>query len=76
MKKINVENTEITVICQNDDDYISLTDITNSQLQKLVCYNFQNNIDITQRDVLYNFHYFTSIAIDEIPDRDVVEEFL
>ena len=27
MAKINVQNTEITIVSHNDDDYISLTDM-------------------------------------------------
>ena len=33
MAKINVQNTEITIVSYNDDDYISLTDMARSQLQ-------------------------------------------
>ncbi len=35
-KKINIEGKEITIISQNIDDYISLTDIARSQLQEVV----------------------------------------
>ena len=34
MAKINVQNTEITIVSHNDDDYISLTDMARSQLQE------------------------------------------
>ena len=38
MAKITVENTEITVIHQNKDDFISLTDMTKSQLQEHIIF--------------------------------------
>ena len=34
MAKIKVQNTEITIVSHNDDDYISLTDMARSQLQE------------------------------------------
>ena len=33
MAKINVQNTEITIVSHNDDDYISLTDMARSLLR-------------------------------------------
>ncbi len=35
-KKINIEGTEITVLSQKKDDFISLTDMAKSQLQEIV----------------------------------------
>ena len=40
MAKINVQNTEITVISHNDDDYISLTDMARSQLQEHIIFRW------------------------------------
>ena len=34
MAKIKVQNTEITVVAYNDNDYISLTDMARSQMQE------------------------------------------
>ena len=35
-KRINIEGKEITIISQNKDDYISLTDMARNQLQEVV----------------------------------------
>ena len=35
-KKIIIEGTEITILSQDIDDYISLTDMAKSQLQEVV----------------------------------------
>jgi hypothetical protein len=35
-KKIKIEGAEIAIIAQNQDDYISLTDMAKSQLQDVV----------------------------------------
>ena len=40
MAKINVQNTEITVVSHNDDDYISLTDMARSQLQEHIIFRW------------------------------------
>ena len=40
MAKITVQNTPITVVRQNDDDYISLTDMARSQLQEHVIFRW------------------------------------
>ncbi|MBB5219864.1 hypothetical protein HNP77_002253 [Treponema rectale] len=40
MAKINVENAEITVIRQNEDDFISLTDMARSQLQEHIIFRW------------------------------------
>ena len=34
MAKINVQNTEISIVQYNDEDYISLTDMARSQMQE------------------------------------------
>ena len=34
MAKLNVQNTEISIVRYNDDDYISLTDMARSQMQE------------------------------------------
>ena len=36
MAKITVQNTEITILTNEGDDYISLTDMARSQLQELL----------------------------------------
>ena len=40
MAKINVQNTEITIVSYNDDDYISLTDMARSQLQEHIIFRW------------------------------------
>ena len=40
MAKINVQNTEITVVSHNDDDYISLTGMARSQLQEHIIFRW------------------------------------
>ena len=51
MAKINVQNTEITIVSHNDDDYISLTDMTRSQLQEHIIFRWLK-IAIQQMQVL------------------------
>ena len=40
MAKIKVQNTEITIVSHNDDDYISLTDMARSQLQEHIIFRW------------------------------------
>ena len=40
MTKIKVQNTEITIVSHNDDDYISLTDMARSQLQEHIIFRW------------------------------------
>lgn len=40
MAKIKVQNTEITIVSHNDDDYISLTDMVHSQLQEHIIFRW------------------------------------
>ena len=40
MAKINVQNTEITIVSHNADDYISLTDMARSQLQEHIIFRW------------------------------------
>jgi hypothetical protein len=35
-KKLNIEGVKISIIAQNDSDYISLTDMAKSQLQEVI----------------------------------------
>ena len=58
MAKINVENAEITVIRQNEDDFISLTDMARSQLQEHIifrCLSLKSTIEyLGEWEMLYN----------------------
>ena len=58
MAKINVQNTEITVIAHNDDDYISLTDMARSQLQEHIIFRWlslKSTIEyLGEWEMLYN----------------------
>ena len=63
MAKITVQNTPITIVRQNDDDYISLTDMARSQLQEHIIFRWlslKNTIEyIGEWEMLYNpnFNY-------------------
>ena len=58
MAKINVENAEITVIRQNGDDFISLTDMARSQLQEHIIFRWlslKSTIEyLGEWEMLYN----------------------
>ena len=58
MAKITVENTEITVIHQNEDDFISLTDTAKSQLQEHIIFRWlslKSTIEyLGEWEMLYN----------------------
>lgn len=63
MAKIKVENTEITVINQNEDDFISLTDMARSQMQEHIIFRWlslKSTIEyLGEWELLYNpdFNY-------------------
>ena len=40
MAKITVQNTEITILTNEGDDYISLTDMARSQLQEHIIFRW------------------------------------
>ena len=58
MSKIIVDNTEITVINHQDDDYISLTDMARSQLQEHIIFRWlslKSTLEyIGEGEMLYN----------------------
>lgn len=58
MAKITVENTKITVIHQNEDDFISLTDMAKSQLQEHIIFRWlslKSTIEyLGEWEMLYN----------------------
>ena len=58
MAKINVQNTEITIVTHNDDDFISLTDMARSQLQEHIIFRWlslKSTIDyLGEWEMLYN----------------------
>ncbi len=58
MSKIKVQNSEITVISYNNDDYISLTDMARSQLQEHIIFRWlslKNTIEyLGEWEMLYN----------------------
>jgi hypothetical protein len=62
-KKINIQGTLITIVSQQNDDYISLTDMAKSQLQDIVIIKWlslKNTIEyIGEWEALYNpdFNY-------------------
>lgn len=63
MAKINVQNTQITVVRLNNDDYISLTDMARSQLQEHIIFRWlslKSTIEyLGEWEMLYNpnFNY-------------------
>ena len=58
MAKINVQNTEITVVSHNDNDYISLTDMAPSPLQEHIIFRWlslKSTIEyLGEWEMLYN----------------------
>ena len=58
MAKITIENAEITVIHQNEDDFISLTDMARSQLQEHIIFRWlslKSTIEyLGEWEMLYN----------------------
>ena len=61
MAKITVENTEITIIHQNEDDFISLTDMAKSQLQEHIIFRWlslKSTIEyLGEWEMLYNSNF-------------------
>ena len=61
MAKINVQNTEISVVQYNDEDYISLTDMARSQMQEHIIFRWlslKSTIEyIGEWETLYNPHF-------------------
>lgn len=63
MAKINVQNTQITIVRLNNDDYISLTDMARSQLQEHIIFRWlslKSTIEyLGEWEMLYNpnFNY-------------------
>ncbi len=58
LAKIKVQNTEITIVSHNDDDYISLTDMARSQLQEHIIFRWlslKSTIEyLGEWEMLYN----------------------
>ena len=61
MAKINVQNTEISIVQYNDEDYISLTDMARSQMQEHIIFRWlslKSTIEyIGEWETLYNPHF-------------------
>ena len=61
MVKINVQNTEISVVQYNNEDYISLTDMARSQMQEHIIFRWlslKSTIEyLGEWEILYNPHF-------------------
>ena len=61
MAKIKVQNTEISVVQYNDEDYISLTDMARSQMQENIIFRWlslKSTIEyLGEWETLYNPHF-------------------
>ena len=61
MAKINVQNTEISIVQYNDEDYISLTDMARSQMQEHIIFRWlslKSTIEyIGEWETIYNPHF-------------------
>ena len=68
MAKIKVQNTEITIVSHNDDDYISLTDMARSQLQEHIIFRWlslKNTIEyLGEWEMLYNPNFNPNRSLD------------
>ena len=61
MAKIKVQNTEITVLTNNDQDYISLTDMARSQMQEHIIFRWlslKSTLEYIGEWELYNISHF------------------
>ena len=87
MAKINVQNTEITIVSHNDDDYISLTDMARSQLQEHIIFRWlslKSTIEyLGEWEMLYNpifncteFGTFRNMAGGNIRDYATINELI
>ena len=69
MAKITVQNTDISVVKYNEEDYISLTDMARSQLQEHIIFRWlslKSTIEyLGEWEMLYNpdFNYFQNYTI-------------
>ncbi|MCH5236150.1 MAG: KilA-N domain-containing protein [Muribaculaceae bacterium] len=58
MAKINVQNTDITIVRYNDEDYISLTDMARSQMQEHIIFRWlslKSTLEyLGEWEILYN----------------------
>lgn len=61
MAKIKVQNTEITIVTDNEQDFISLTDMARSQMQEHIIFRWlslKSTIEyIGEWEMLYNPHF-------------------
>ncbi len=58
MAKITVQNTEITVVKYNEEDYISLTDMAHSQMQEHIIFRWlslKSTIEYLRTILLLNY---------------------
>lgn len=58
MAKITVQNTEITVVKYNEEDYISLTDMAHSQIQEHIIFRWlslKSTIEYLRTILLLNY---------------------
>lgn len=71
MAKIKVENTEITVVSVQNEDYISLTDMAHSQMQEHIVFRWmslKSTIEyLGEWEMLYNPN-FNCTEFDTIAD--------
>ena len=58
MTKLKVQNTEITILTNNEQDYISLTDMARSQMQEHIIFRWlslKSTLEyISEWEMLYN----------------------
>ena len=81
MAKITVQDTEISVVSHNNDDYISLTDMAKSQLQEHIIFRWlslKSTIEyLGEWELLYNPHFksteFGTIRNIAIQQMEVLE---
>ena len=83
MAKIKVENTEITVVSVQNEDYISLTDMAHSQMQEHIVFRWmslKSTIEyLGEWEMLYNPNFncteFDTIRNTFLADDDFIRFF-
>lgn len=79
MVKINVQNTGISVVQYNNEDYISLTDMARSQMQEHIIFRWlslKSTIEyLGEWETLYNPHFNCTESVQLKMQRAAITSF-